>query len=116
MSPLKHFEDQRRKTWCAVVVFAAVCSLSVSVATRYSSSWDVSSPTVKTLQAQTTPEWKRQRLAKDAVNWVPPLVCFDVFRSPSSYRQVGPAEPATPNILLEESLFNRPPPTSESLS
>ena len=51
MSPLRHFEDQRRKSWCAVVVLAAVCSLTVSVATRYSSSWDVSAPTVKTVQS-----------------------------------------------------------------
>ncbi|MFZ0276441.1 MAG: hypothetical protein WA254_05635 [Candidatus Sulfotelmatobacter sp.] len=110
MSPLRHFEDQRRKIWCAVVVLAAVCSLTVSVATRYSSSWDVSVPTVKTVQAHTTPE-ARQRLDKDAANWVPPLVCFDALRSPSSYRQTAPAEPHTQNVLLEESLFNRPPPS-----
>ena len=116
MSPLRHFEDQQRKTWCAVVVLAAVCSLTVSLATRYSSSWDVSAPKVKTVEAHPTPEAKRQRLDKDAANWVPPLVCFDVSRSPSSYRQTAPAEPPTQNILLEESLFNRPPPSSEFLS
>jgi hypothetical protein len=44
MSPLRHFEDQRRKTWSAVVVLAAVCSLTASVATRYSSSWDACRP------------------------------------------------------------------------
>jgi hypothetical protein len=116
MSPLRHFEDQRRKTWCAVVVLAAVCSLTVSVATRYSSSWDVSAPTVKTVQAHAKPEAKRQRLDKDAANWVPPLVGFDALRSPSSYRQTTPAEPPTRNVFLEESLFNRPPPSSEFLS
>jgi hypothetical protein len=116
MSPLRHFEDQQRKGWCAVVVLAAVCSLTVSVATRYSSSWDVSAPTVKTVQAHTTPEAKRQHLDKDAANWVPPLVCFDALRSPSSYPRTAPAEPPTQNLLLEESLFNRPPPSFEFLS
>jgi hypothetical protein len=99
-----------------VVVLAAVCSLVVSVATRYSSSWDVSAPTVKTLRAHTTPEAKRQRLDKDAANWVPPLVGFDVLRSPSSYARTAPAQPPAQNLLLEESLFNRPPPSSEFLS
>jgi hypothetical protein len=99
-----------------VVVLAAVCSLIVSVATRYSSSWDVSVPTVKTVQAHTTPEAKRQHLDKDAANWVPPLICFDVLRSPSSYLQTAPAEPPAQNLLLEQSLFDRPPPSSEFLS
>ena len=116
MSPLRHFEDQWRKTWCAAVVLAAVCSLTVSVATRYSSSWNVSAPTVKTVQAHATPETKRQRLDKDAANWVPPLVCFDALRCPSSYRQTAPAEPPTQNVLLDENLFNRPPPSCEFLS
>jgi hypothetical protein len=116
MSRLRHFEDQRRKTLCAVVVLAAVCSLTVSVATRYSSSWNVSAPTVKTVQAHTTPEAKRQHLDKDAANWVPPLVCFDLLRSPSSYPRTAPAEPLAQNLLLEQSLFDRPPPSSEFLS
>jgi hypothetical protein len=113
MSPLRHFEDQRRKTWCAVVVFVAVCSLTVSVATRYSYSCDVSAPTVKTVQAHSTPEAKQQRLDKDAANWVPPLVGFDVSRSPSSYPRTAPAEPPAQSLLLEHSLFDRPPPSSE---
>jgi hypothetical protein len=116
MSPLKHFEDRRRMSWYAVVALAAVYALTVSVATRYCSPWDVSAPTVKTVQGQATPEANRQRLAKDAANWVPPLICFDVSRSPSSYLRIAPAEPATQRVLFEESLFNRPPPSSKLLS
>jgi hypothetical protein len=99
-----------------VVVLAAACSLIVSVATRYSSSWDVSVPTVKTVRGHTTPEAKRQHLDKDAANWVPPLICFDVLLSPSSYPQTAPAEPPAQNLLLEHSLFNRPPPSPGFLS
>ena len=120
MSSLSHFEDQRRKSWwrgswCAVVALAAVCSLTVSVATRYSSAWDVSSPSVKTVQAHTTPEAKRQRLLKDAANWVPRLVRFDVLGSPSSYPRIAPAVPPRPIFLFEASLYNRPPPSSDPL-
>ena len=115
MSQLRHFEDQRRKNWCAVVVLAAVCSLTVNVATRYSSSWDVSAPTVKTVQARTTPEAKRQRLDKDAANWAPPLVCLDVLRFPSSYPRIAPSGPPILSPLLEENLYNRPPPSSRPL-
>jgi hypothetical protein len=115
MSLLRHFDNGRRKSWCAVVVLAAVCSLIVSVATRYSSSWDVSAPAVKTLRGHTTPEAKRQRLDKDAADWVPPLVGFDVLRSPSSYPRTAPAQTPAQNRFLEESLFNRPPPSSEFL-
>jgi len=116
MSPLRHCEYRRHRTWCALVVLLAVCSLTVSVATRYSSSSDPSSPTVKTVQTHTTPDAKRQRLAKNAATWVPPLVCFDVLRSPSSYPRIAPAEPPIRSFLLEENLYNRPPPSSAFLS
>ena len=120
MSPLSHFEDQRRKSrwhgsWCAVVALAAVCSLTVSVATRYTSAWDVSSPTVKSVQAHTTPEARRQRLLKNAANWVPPLLRFHVLRSPSFSPRIAPAVPPRPTFLFEASLYNRPPPSSEPL-
>lgn len=98
-----------------MVALAAVCSLTVSVATRYTSSWDISSPTLKTVQAHTTPEVKRQRLLKDAANWVPPLVRFHVLRSPSSYPRIAPAIPPRPTFLFEASLYNRPPPSSDPL-
>jgi hypothetical protein len=116
MSALNHFADRQRKSWCAFVVFVAVCSLTVSVATRYSTPLDTSSPTVKTVQTHTTPEAKRQRLAKDpAAQWAPPVVCFRVLRSPSFYPRMSPAGPPIPGLFFEESLYNRPPPLFPSL-
>jgi hypothetical protein len=99
-----------------VVVLAAVCSLTVSVATRYSSPLDASSPTMRTLQTHTTGDAKGQRLAKNAANWMPPLVCFDILRSPSFYPRIVPEGPRAPKLLLEENLYNRPPPSSKLLS
>jgi len=116
MSSLSHFEDQHRKRWCAVVVLLVVCSLTVSVATRYSTPLDASSSTVKTVQAHTYQETKRQRLAKDAANWTPPVVCYGVLPSSNYYPRISPAGPPIPSLCFEENLYNRPPPSSESFS
>jgi len=116
MPLLSHFEDRRRQGWCAVVVLVAVFSLIVSVATRYSSSSDLSFTTVNAFQPHVSPEAKRQRLAKDADHWIAPVICFSLFQAPSSYPRVAPAGPLIPESLFEEHLYNRPPPSFESLS
>jgi hypothetical protein len=116
MPLLNHFEDRRLPGWCAAVILVAVCSLIVSVATRYSYTGDASSTTVKAAQIHTSPEAKRQRLAKDAADWMPPVIYFSVLQSPSSYPRIAPAGPPVPGLLFEESLYNRPPPSFESLS
>src|SRR5579864_8848387 len=109
MSALNHWDNPRRKNWCALVIFVAVCSLTVSVATRYSTA---SSPSVQTVQTHVSLDSKRQRLAKDASNWMPPVICFDVLEAPSFPPRTAPARPPIPGLLLEESLYNRPPPSS----
>jgi hypothetical protein len=116
MPSVSHFVGRRRQIWCALVILLSVCSLIVNVATRYSTSGNPSSATVKTVQTRTSPEAKRQHLAKDAANWLPPVICFSVLQSPSSYPRIAPAGPPIPGLLLEESLYNRPPPSFESLS
>jgi hypothetical protein len=114
MQLLCHFEDRSRQKWCAAVVLVAVCSLIVSVATRYSYTCDAPSTTVKVVQIHTSPEAKRQRLAKDAADWMPPVIHFSVLHSPSSYPRIAPSGPPMPGLQFEESLYNRPPPSSES--
>jgi hypothetical protein len=111
---LNHFEDRRRKQWCAVVVLVAVFSLIVSVATRYSSG-DLSFTTVKAFQSHASPEAKRQRLANDADHWNAPAICLSILQSPRSYPRIASAGPSIPRPLFDESLYNRPPPSSESL-
>jgi len=116
MPPLSHFEGQRRKNLCAAVVLVAVCSLIVSLATRYSSSTGASSATVKAVQIHGSPDAKRQRLAKDAADWMPPAICVSLLQAPSSYPRIAPTGPPMPGLRFEETLYNRPPPSSESLS
>ena len=102
MPPLSHFEDQRHKNWCAAVVLVAVCSLIVSVATRYSSSGGASSTTVKAVQIHASPEAKRQRLAKDAADWMPPVIRFSVLQAPTSYPRIAPAGPRCRAFVLKK--------------
>lgn len=99
-----------------MVVLVAVCALIVSVATRYSSTCEASSIAVKAGQIHTSAEAKRQRLAKDAIGWNPPVIQFSVLQSPSSYPRIAPAGPPIPGLVLEESLYNRPPPSFKFLS
>ena len=116
MPPLSHFEGQQRKHWCAAVVLVAVCSLILSLATRYSSSAGASSTTGKAVQSHASPEAKRQRLAKDAADWMPPAICVSHLQAPNCYPRIAPTGPPMPGLRFEESLYNRPPPSSESLS
>jgi hypothetical protein len=114
-APLNHLTDERHKNWCAVVVLAAVCSLTASLATRYYSPWDASTHGVRTLQTNTSLDTKRQRLTKNAANWVPPVFSFDISQCPTFHPTIAPAGPPAPTLFFEESLYNRPPPASESL-
>src|SRR5580698_10308682 len=102
--------EQRRHTLCAVVVLVAVCALTVSLATRYGGPWAASSQVVSSAHGHSSVDAKRQHLTKNAATWVPPLVCFDPLGSPSFYPRIAPAGPPVPGLLLEESLYNRPPP------
>ena len=116
MPSLSHFEGPRRKNWCAVVVLVAVCSLIVSLATRYSTPCDAPLPTVKSVQNHTYTDAKRQRLVKDAANWMPPVTCVDGLSVPNFYPRIAPAGPPIPTLVLEENVYKRPPPYFQSFS
>lgn len=62
------------------------------------------------------PEPGRQRLLQNAATWIPPVICSIVFQVPLSYSRIVPAGPHIPNLLLEENLYNRPPPFLQLLS
>lgn len=111
-----HCEVRRIRNRYAMVVLLAVCSLTVSLATRYCSPFAPSSTTVKTVQTRASTEAKRQRLTKNAANWMPPVVCFGVLQAPVVYSHFASAGPPINSLLSEVSLFNRPPPFSASLS
>src|SRR5579862_7995563 len=116
MPPLSHVEGRGRQRWCAAIVLLAVLSLIVSVATRFCASGNLRVTTAKTFKIHASPEAKRQPLAKDADHWIAPVICLSPWQSLSSYPQISPAGLPIPGSLFEESLYDRPPPTFESLS
>jgi hypothetical protein len=110
-SPLKHFESCRRLSWCALVILLAVCSLTVSVTTRYCKSISPINE-ARSVQKHIAPEVARQRLTRTAANWMPPVVSAAVFEAPSAYPRIAPAAPPIPNLLFDKKLYNRPPPSA----
>ncbi len=94
-----------------MVVLVAVCSLTVSVATRYCSPQSVSVSKVASLHKQVSPEGRRQRLTKSAASWLPPVIDAVILKPRSSYRCVVSAVPDVPGALFANTLYNRPPPS-----
>jgi hypothetical protein len=111
MLHLTNLEGRWRQASCALVVFLAVSALTVSVATRYCTPQSSSPYAVKTLHKHSSPEQIRQRLTKNAVTWMPKVVQTGILQAPTSYPRIAPSGPPMPNVLLETSLYNRPPPS-----
>jgi hypothetical protein len=47
---------------------------------------------------------------RDAVRWADPVASIAVAQAPTFYPRVAPAAPSPPTFLIEENLYNRPPP------
>jgi hypothetical protein len=106
----------RSGRWSSAVVLLAVCSLTISVASRFSGYSTASDSIHKTIQKQASPRAHRQRLLKNAAIWIPPAVASDIVRAPRAYPRIFPAGPPVPALLFEEILYNRPPPIFISLA
>lgn len=89
----------------------AIGSITTSLATRYSGFWGDSVHQFKTVQSTSHPDAKKQRLAKDAVVWVPPVFSFSALPTPSFRVTITSVKPSLSVLYLEESLFTRPPPS-----
>lgn len=98
------------------MVLLAICSLAVSVATRYTSAPADPDGATTSVRNHVAPEPGRQRLLQNAATWIPPVICSVIFQVPLSYSRVVPDGPRVPNLLLEENLYNRPPPSSHLFS
>lgn len=105
-----NLEQGRRQRWWAAVVLLAVCSLTVSVATRYTFSRGLNESKTASVGRHVSPELSRQRLLKNAATWMPPVVAAEIVSECSDYPRIAPGGPPIPNLFYEESLSNRPPP------
>ena len=95
-----------------LLVLIAVCSLTISVVTRYSSS--ESAPVYKagTLHNLCSPEGIRQRLTKAAASWLPPVISAVILTPPASYSRPVSSRPRVQSRIFAAILYNRPPPRS----
>ena len=110
MLRLTNLETPWRRSCCAFVVFFAMSALAVSVATRYCSPQSSSTYSVRTVHKHASPEQSRQRLTKNAANWMPQVPRSSIVYAPTAYPRIAPAGPPLPSLLLETSLYTRPPP------
>ncbi len=99
-----------------MVVVIAVAALTMSVATRYYSLQDTSSRPVSTIQKQAVPDARPQRLTKNAAIWSPPVFSFAVAQVPGFHPRIGSTRPLLRSLVRDTSLYNRPPPASNSFS
>jgi hypothetical protein len=107
---------KRQQRWCALIILLAVCSLTVRVATRYTCMEDASAPALTSVHSQMVQAPIRQRLIQTAAAWHPPVACISTLDTVDFYPRVSPAGPPMPSVLFDESLYNRPPPSSEIFS
>jgi hypothetical protein len=108
--------NNRAKILFITIVLLAVCSLTLSLATRYSFPLDPSSPAVKSVKVHTSPDAQNQRLDKKAAYWVPPVFCLAELQAPSFYPRIAPAAAPVTSVCQGDNLHNRPPPAFTSLT
>ena len=104
------------KRWCTAIVLLVVCTLTISVATRYSSSQAPADETLTAAQPHHSSTPGLQRLLNNAATWIPPVAETAVFHDPGHYPHITPSDAPISSVLLERNLYNRPPPSLFSLS
>jgi len=92
--------------WRVLIIVLAICSLTVSLATRTFRLKVAHDVTVSSADGQAM----RQHLDRDAANWVPPVLTYTALQLPTFYPYVAPAGPPLATVLFDKSLYNRPPP------
>jgi len=110
MLPLTNAGRSGHKRWCTAIVLVAACTLTISVATRYSCSQGPAADTQTVVQNHSLAPGL-QRLLNNALTWMPPLGEAAIFHDSAHYPHIAPSDSPTSSILLETNLYNRPPPS-----
>jgi hypothetical protein len=111
MKRLTNLGNRWRRSCSGVVVLLAVFALVVSVATRYCSPQSSAKYSTSSVHRHASPEPARQRMTKGASNWMPSVARSYALQAPTPYPRIAPAGPPIPGVILEKSLYNRPPPS-----
>lgn len=99
--------NHQRPCWRVLVIVLTICALTVSLATRTFRLTFPHTPTVQSGSAQAI----RQHMDRDAANWTSPVPVSTALPLPVFYPRFAPAGPPMPDVLFDESLSNRPPPS-----
>jgi hypothetical protein len=92
--------------WRWAFVGVVMFSLVVTLATR---TFHDPAPRAATVHSGSV-QVMRQHMDRDAVRWAAAVANITVAQAPTFYPRVAPAGPPLPTLLLEENLYNRPPP------
>lgn len=102
--PCVRLSARRRSAGCHVLIGLAAVALIASLATRVVH-LNVS-PVVRAASSHAV----RQHLDQDATHWIAPTAIFIFLQSPVSHPHVSALRPALPTVIVDQSLYNRPPP------
>ena len=100
-----------RGSYCrvALIVLAIFC-LTASLATRYTLSGGIETPSVRAVKSN-SPDAKTQNLLSDGIHWVAPTSFFRLFEPRRAAATVVSAVFLPTNLSSESWLYNRPPPS-----
>src|SRR5579863_207392 len=98
--------------WQRALIVIAICSLTFSLATRFWVTHASSSHSVRTVERRSV-EPKRQHLNRDAIRWVAPATDFSIIEPAPIEASLALDGPPLPKHVFSDSLYNRPPPSSD---
>lgn len=101
------FPAELKLTGRRALVGLVLLSLVVMLATR---TLHLTIPHVVTVRSGAA-QGMRQHLDRDAASWIPPTSVLTALRIPTFDPHIAPAGVPLGVLLLEKSLYNRPPPS-----
>jgi hypothetical protein len=102
-------ETRRISVWRGALIFGAVLSLTVSVATRYTTV--VQQEAAAKIVTSQSLDAKRQHLLNDGLHWSAPAATFVLFEPGGVSAAALPAVPRVTRLYSEDLLYSRPPPS-----
>lgn len=97
--------------WCGLLVMVTICSLTVSLATRFCVPVSSQAHAVKSTDSRCG-EPNRQRLDRDSVRLAEPVARRSWLEPEVHHSDVIPSEPLHSSDILSVVFYNRPPPFS----
>ena len=97
-----------------MLVFIAISSLTLSLATRFCVQTTSQTHTTKSVERRAI-ESERQHLDRDAAQWVAPSPNFGIIEPITVESRSVSTAPALPRFVFLDGRYNRPPPSVVSL-